>query len=236
MIGRRMLLALLLSVSSCGIADDTLVVFAAASVTDAFEPLDPGARFTFAGSDLLAAQIREGARADIFASAGEAPAARLFDEGLIHAPVTFATNRVVLIVPTANRARITRIEDLRRPGVRIVVAAPGVPLGDTTRAALTALGARDVLRRVVSEELDARAVTGKVAIDEVDAAFVYATDAAAVRDRVRAIELPGSHPPARYRIAVLTRAPHQVAARAFVARVIGAEGRAALTAAGFGLP
>lgn len=214
-----------------------LVVFAAASLTDVFRLVEPTAGFNFAGSDQLATQIREGARADVYAAASPAYPARLRNEGLVEEPVRFATNRLVLIVPRSNPARIDAVEDLGHPGVKLVVGAPSVPVGDYTRKVLAALGAAEVLERVVSEEQDVRGVIGKVALGEADAGFVYATDVASAGDKVRAIVLAsGVQPGVSYMIAVCASAPHPDAARAFVAKLLGAEGRRALADAGFGLP
>jgi molybdate transport system substrate-binding protein len=110
-------------------------------------------------------------------------------------------------------------------------------VGDYTRTVLETLGLSDALDNVVSNEDDVKGVAGKVALGEADAGFVYATDVTPVADRVRAIELPDdAQPPIEYRLAVVTASDDQDAARAFVERVRSAEGRDALTAAGFGVP
>jgi molybdate transport system substrate-binding protein len=95
----------------------------------------------------------------------------------------------------------------------------------------------DVLSRVVSEEQDVKGVIGKVALGEADAGFVYATDIGPVRDKVRAFDLPArERPGVSYMVAILRDAPHAASGRAFVAKLLGANGRRALAAAGFGLP
>jgi molybdate transport system substrate-binding protein len=131
-------------------------VFAAASLTEAFRATDPAATFNFAGSDQLAFQIEQGAPADVFASASPKYAEKLHDEGLVLAPRVFATNRVVVIVPRATPAGIRTIRDLARPGVKLVVGDPEVPIGAYTRKALAALGLEDALGNVVSQEQDVR--------------------------------------------------------------------------------
>lgn len=211
-----------------------LTVYAASSLTDVFPQIDPLPHYSFGGSDTLAFQIRQGAPADVFAAASPKSPNALFADGLVGHPRAFATNRVVLIVPRANPARIARIRDLRRSGIKLVVAQPGVPIGDYTRQALARLGLSGVLRNVVSEETDVRNVVAKVSLGEADAGFVYATDARAVGRSVRTIALPAAaQPKVVYEIAIVRPGPEAVA---FVRRVLGPVGRARLRAAGFGVP
>src|SRR5882762_5699958 len=110
-----------------------LNVFAAASLTEAFPKFDGGQKYNFAGSDALAAQIRLGAPADIFAAASPDAPQALFRAGLVEKPVTFATNKLVLAVPTANPANITSIYDVERPGVKLLIGTGSVPIGVYTR-------------------------------------------------------------------------------------------------------
>src|SRR5205085_9850293 len=119
-----------------------------------------------------------------------------------------------------NPAGIRSVFDLRRKGIKLVLANPGVPAGSYTRTALANLDLGDVLANVVSEETDVRNVLGKVALGEADAGFVYATDARAAGRRVRSIALPAkAQPNVRYEATVLKYAPHPAAARAFVRRL-----------------
>jgi molybdate transport system substrate-binding protein len=212
-------------------------VLAAASLTEVFQKVDPSARFSFAGSDELARQIREGAQADVYASANARYPDELFAEGLVEEPEVFASNRLVVIVPSGNPAGIESVEDVAEPGVELLVAAEGVPAGDYTRDVLADLGLERALDNVVSNEDDVRGVAGKVALGEADAGFVYVTDAAPVEDDVAVVELPeGAQPPIEYEIAVVASSENAEAARAFVERVLGPEGRAALERAGFSVP
>jgi molybdate transport system substrate-binding protein len=232
--------AVLLAVAllaACGGSDDhAATVFAAASLTEVFEALDPHARFNFAGSDELAAQLREGAEADVYASASPRYAEELQRESLLEDSRVFATNRLVLIVPAANEAGIDGLDDLRRHGVKLVIGAEGVPIGDYARDVLERASASDVLEQVVSEEQDVKGVVGKVALGEADAGFVYATDARAAGDDVRAIEVPAvADVEVRYLIG-LVRNGDREAGEQFMDRVLGEEGRSTLTAAGFGVP
>jgi molybdate transport system substrate-binding protein len=230
-------LTVLALVACGGGSDEELTVYAAASLTEVFRMLEPDARFNFAGSDELAAQLREGAKADLYAAASPRYPDELYAEGLIERPVVFATNRLVLVVPADNPARIDSLGDLRRDGVKLVIGAEGVPIGDYTRTVLQKLGRSDVLEQAVSEEDDVKAVTGKVALGEADAGFVYATDLKPVADDVRAIELPASaQVEIRYPIAILTEADDRDEAARFLERLVGEEGRRALREAGFGLP
>ncbi len=234
------IVVLLLGLVGCAGSDtgsEPLDVYAAASLAEVFPEIEPDANFSFAGSDELATQIREGAPADVYAAASSKYPQELYDEGLVEEPVTFATNRLVLVVPKANPGAIEGVEDILQPGTRLVVAAEGVPVGDYTRTVLETLGLSEALDNVVSNEDDVKGVAGKVALGEADAGFVYATDVAPVADRVLAIELPDdAQPPIEYQVAVVTDTDQEDAARAFVELLGSQAGRAALAQAGFGLP
>ncbi|MGH3130923.1 MAG: molybdate ABC transporter substrate-binding protein [Gaiellaceae bacterium] len=237
---RPLLVALLLA-AGCGgsgsAAERPLTVYAAASLTEVFEELAPEVRFNFAGSDELATQIREGAQADVYAAASPRYPDELLAEGLTEEPVVFATNRLVLIVPAPNPAGIRTLADLERPGVKLVIGAEGVPIGDYTRTVLEDAGRTGALEQVVSEEQDVKGVVGKVALGEADAGFVYATDASAAGSDMRAIELPLSiQADVRYPVAVVRGSERAGEARAFVELLLGERGRGLLRAAGFGLP
>jgi molybdate transport system substrate-binding protein len=236
-------LSLMLALAACGGDDETqtgdgaLSVYAAASLTEVFPAIDPAPRYNFAGSDELATQIREGAPADVYAAASSKYPQELLAEGLVEEPVTFASNRLVVIVPAANPAGIEEIADVTEPGTKLVIAAEGVPVGDYTRQVLQDLGLTAALDNVVSNEDDVKGVVGKVTLGEADAGFVYATDAAVAGDEVIMLELPeGSQPPIEYQIAVVADSENRGAAEAFVDLVLGEEGRMQLEAAGFILP
>jgi molybdate transport system substrate-binding protein len=232
------LLAGLVLLAGCGgDGDGPLTVYAASSLTEVFEQLAPDARFNFAGSDELATQLREGAQADVYAAASPRYPGELFDEGIIDAPVVFATNRLVIAVPSGNPAEIRELDDLAAADVRLVVGGEGVPIGDYTRELLGRAGRLDVLERVVSEEEDVKGVLAKVALGEADAGFVYATDAQAAGDDVVAIELPSElQGRIEYPVAVVRDTGRAEDAQRFVELLRSSRGRAALQAAGFGLP
>jgi molybdate transport system substrate-binding protein len=213
---------------------DPLTIFAASSLTDAFKQLDSAEQYSFAGSNTLEMQIRNGAPADLFASAAPLNTQRLFREGLVDKPVTFTSNRLALIVPRSNPARVRSVYDLRRKRVKLVIAGPTVPLGAYTRTVLRRLRLLSVLSKVVSQEPDARAVTGKVALGQADAGFVYVTDARAVRGRVTVIRIPSAaQPRVRYEIAIVSRSTRKAAARAWIDMLLSPKGQRALRNFGF---
>jgi molybdate transport system substrate-binding protein len=211
-----------------------LTIYAAASLTEVFSSYDRAQHYSFAGSNALETQIRNGAPADVFASAAPLNTQRLFQAGLVEKPVTFTTNRLVLIVPKSNPADLHSVYDLRRKPVKLVIAGAAVPVGGYTRTVLRKLGLTSVLSKVVSQESDVKAVTGKVALGQADAGFVYATDARPVSGDVTVIRIPGwAQPRIRYEIAVVAKSPNKTAARAWIKGVLSAKGQAALRQAGF---
>ena len=212
-----------------------VTVYAAASLTDAFPALDAGESYSFGGSNDLAAQIEQGAPADVFASANTTLPAQLHAQGLCSKPIVFTRNELVLIVPKANPAHVSGIRDLTRRGIKVVIAADGVPVGDYTLAALQKLrlGAA-VLKNVVSRESDVRGVLAKVALGEADAGFVYATDAKTAATHLQEIEVPPrAEPKVEYSICVVSGSSRSAAARAFVQNVLSTSGQRTLRHYGF---
>jgi len=211
-----------------------LTIYAAASLTDVFRSFDPNQRYSFAGSNALETQIRNGAPADIFASAAPLNTQRLFRQNVVQKPVTFTSNRLALIVPKSNPAGIRSVYDLKRKPVKLVIAGAAVPVGGYTRTVLRKMGLSSVLSKVVSQETDVRAVTGKVALGQADAGFVYVTDARAVADRVTVIRIPAwAQPRVRYEIAVVSSSSKKAAAQAWIKTLLSARGQAALKEYGF---
>jgi molybdate transport system substrate-binding protein len=221
--------------AGAGHSSSALTVFAASSLTEALPSIDGRPRYSFAGSNALAAQLESGARADVFASADMSIPARLHARGFLERPVRFARNRLVLVVPRSNPAGVGSIRDLAKPGVTIDVAAPSVPVGGYTLEAIERTGlASRILRNVVSRERDVRGVLAKVALGQADAGFVYSSDARTVPGQVRVIALPASlQPTVAYAIAVVAGTPNREAARAYVTRLLGASAQARLAAHGF---
>ena len=221
---------------------DTVSVFAASSLTEAFEALEPGfeaahpgtdLQLTFSGSQVLRLQIEQGAAADVFASADPEHVEALVSAGRIARAQPFALNHLVVVVPPGNPAAVARVEDLLNAS-RIVVGTPEVPVGRYTAAMLERVGqefSQRVRAKVVSEESNVRLVRAKVELGEADAAVVYRTD---VNERVHAVEVPPEYDvPAHYVLGVLEGARHAPAANAFAAYVLSPEGRAALSRHGF---
>ena len=211
-----------------------LTVFAAASLTNVFPQIDGSQRYSFAGSNTLAAQITQGAPADVFASANTTLPWQLYAKGLVTKPIVFARNSLVLIVPRSNPAHIHSVSDLRKPDVKLVIAAPGVPVGDYTLKVLQNLKLTDALDNVVSREPDVRGVLAKVALGEADAGFVYSTDARTVPGKVQTIRIPGwAKPVIAYAAAAVRSSPHLAAAQAWVKGLRSKAAQAKLLAAGF---
>jgi molybdate transport system substrate-binding protein len=231
-------LAAALVLPAAGAAGTQLTVFAAASLTSVFPRIDGGERYSFAGSDQLALQIRQGAPADVFASASPKYTELLYRDGFVRKPVVFATNKLIVLVPRSNPAHIRSVYDLRRPGVKVVIGDATVPVGTYTRQILDALGiTADVTKNVVSQETDVKGIVSKVALGEADAGFVYRTDAKPVAASTRSIALPAwAQPPIRYELAVVKASKDRAAAAAFIRQVRSKRGRALLAKAGFGLP
>jgi molybdate transport system substrate-binding protein len=234
---RASLLPLLLVVAGCGGGSSALRVSAASSLKAPFTEIG-GAQFSFAGSDQLAAQIRSGARPDVFAAANTALPDALHADGLVSTPVAFAGNRLVLAV--APSSPIASIGDLQRPGIAIAMGSPGVPVGAYTLKVLSRLPAAErsaIMRNVRSREPDVAGVIGKLAEGAVDAAFVYVTDVRAARGRAKAIELPRElRPGVVYEAAVVKGSGHLDEARAFVRSLLSGKGATALRRAGFAPP
>ena len=233
---------------------NTITVFAAASLaeaftqmSDAFEAANPGVRVElhFAGSQTLRTQLVQGAAADVFASADWQQMAAVKDAELLgNTPVYFAANRIVVVAPGDGEA-VRSLADLTRPGVRVALASEGVPAGIYARESLKLIAndgeysasfSDTVLSNVVTHETSVRAVAQKVALGEVDAGFVYETDAAAAQyaDALRRIEIPLElTTAAQYPIATLTEAEHPEVALAFVEFVASDAGREVLRQHGF---
>ena len=213
-------------------------VLAAASLTNVFPKIDSNAKFTFGGSGALATDIEQGAPADVYAAASPKDPAALFAKGLIDKPVEFATNKLVLIVPKSNPAHITSVDDITKPGVKLVICNATVPCGDYARTAFMNLGITNAaMKNVVSQTTDVTQTVADVALGQADAGFVYITDADAAKGKVTVVELPAkAKPHTEDFVAVVKSSKNQPAAKAFVSRLLSPAGQTDLQAAGFGKP
>jgi molybdate transport system substrate-binding protein len=229
-----------------------ITVFAAASLTEAFNEL-AGAFETqnegvevilnFAGSAQLAAQLSEGAPADVFASANPTQMQAVVSAGRIAAgsEKLFVSNRLTIITPADNPAEITALEDLARPGVQLILAVPGVPVRQYTDEIVAALPAdfqAQLYGNLVSEEENVRQVAAKIALGEADAGIVYTSDVTPdIAGQVQQIPiLDAQNVGATYPIAPLSDAPSPTLAQSFIDFVLSDEGQTILSRWGFGPP
>jgi molybdate transport system substrate-binding protein len=241
--------AMCLALAACGGGDNsggtpTLTVSAATSLKQAFSNYgaqfsDAHARFSFAGSDELAAQIQQGVKPDVFASANTKLPDQLYAKGLVEKPTVFAANRLVLAVP-AKGAKVHSLDDVARPGVTVAMGSASVPVGGYTRKVIGGLppaARRRILANVRSEEPDVGGVIGKLSQGAVDAGFVYITDVKASDGTVKAIELPSRlQPRVAYAATAVKGAAHPRQAKAFISGLLDGAGQAALHKAGFEPP
>ncbi|MET0975595.1 MAG: molybdate ABC transporter substrate-binding protein [Leifsonia sp.] len=221
----------------------TVMVFAAASLTDSFDTIaadfsaiHPGVDVVpnYGGSSALAQQIVQGAPADVFAAASEAAMTTVTDADLSDEPTVFATNTLEIVVPAGNPAGITGLADLARPELAIALCDVAVPCGaaaDQLFQAVAMTAAPDTL------EEDVKAVLTKVSLGEADAGLVYRTDVLAGGAEVEGIEVPEAETVVnRYPIARISASANGDAAAAFIDYVLSPAGQATLAAAGFGKP
>jgi molybdate transport system substrate-binding protein len=241
------LVALMTACSSS--IDDTaateLTVFAASSLTAAFtqigsdyEAANPGTTvtFNFGSSGDLASAIESEGTADVFASASGTYMDDVGDTVGVEGRASFVTNKLVIITPPENPANIAGLEDLARPGVQVVLAAEGVPVGDYARESLEGAGIQnDVLVNVVSNEEDDASVVAKITAGEADAGIVYVSDVtSAVAPQVASVAIPDDvNVIATYPIAAVSTSTNADVAQAFVTYVTGSEGQASLADFGF---
>ena len=240
-------LIVVLALGGCGSSSNDsggpVVVSAATSLKSALtqygDQVAGGARLSFAGSDELAAQIRAGARPDVFASANTKLPDQLYAAKLVEKPQVFAANRLVLAVP-ASGAKVSSLADVGKSGMKVVIGAKDVPVGAYTRTVLQHLPKAEqaaIMGNVRSEEPDVGGVVGKLAQGAADAGFVYVTDVQAASGRLKAIALPASlQPRVQYGVAVVRGAKHPAAAQKFVAGLLAGKGAQDLRAAGFEKP
>lgn len=219
-----------------------VVVSAASSLQTPFtayaDAAGINAKQSFAGSDDLAAQIRQGVTPDVYAAANTSLPDALYEEGLVRKPVVFATNTLVLAVPADSE--ITSLDDLTGNDLTLAMGDEGVPVGDYTREVLDRLPSSQssgILNSVRSLEPDVAGIVGKLTQGAVDAGFVYVTDVTATDGALRAIQLPKElQPDVAYEVAVVTGADNPDGAQTFIDGLLDGDGADALREAGFGPP
>jgi molybdate transport system substrate-binding protein len=238
---------LMLSSSALGCGSDEssrLVVSAASSMTEALEACAPkfgdaenaDVKLSFAGSDELAAQIRQGAKVDVYAAANATLPDELHRDGLLTKPVEFATNEFVVAVP--KDSDIDSVDDLAREGTKVVIGAESVPIGAYTRETLAKLPPdqeKAILANVRSNEPDVKGIVGKLTQGAADAGFVYVTDVNATSGDLKAIHLPKElEPQVTYGAGVVKKTEQPDLARRFVDGLTRGECADALRGTGFG--
>ncbi len=241
-----------------GTSKQEFIVFAASSLKDAFEGMSAGVQakgigtptYNFAGSQALLAQLKQGAVADVFASADEKTMLAAIDAGLVPSGTQrlLATSKLVVIVPPGASPKVASINDLVKTGTKIVVADPSVPAGNYTVQALDKMSAdkaygadfkERVLANVVSRENNVRQVLTKVQLGEADAGFVYVTDAkapgASGSGKVGTLDIPDEYNVvAHYYIAPVIATPHATASLRFIKYTLTEDGQKVLESFGFG--
>lgn len=218
----------------------SLTVFAAASLTEAFNDAKTGLAadnpgfsltYSFAGSQQLVAQITNGAPADVVATADQDSMAKLVAGNLVEPPTDFAANSLQIVVPAGNPNAVRGLADLGRANLKVVLADASVPAGKYARQALDKAG---TTVKPVSLELDVKAVLRKVSSGEADAGIVYVSDVTAAGSSVSGVDIPpAQNVIATYPVAVVKGTSNRGAARAFVDQLLHGRGRDALVAHGF---
>lgn len=224
-------------------ADTEVTVLAAASLTEsfvslgkAFESTHPRTKInlSFGSSSTLAAQVKQGAPADVFAAANEPTMRLIIEAGLASRPKIFVTNKLQIAVPQGNPARITGLKDFADPAKRIAICSPEVPCGAAAQQVFDAAG---LTAKPDTLEQDVKATLQKVRLGEVDAGLVYATDIRAATDSVQGNDFPEAGQAInRYPIATLAAAKEPELAEQFVEFVLSAQARQVFEDAGFGHP
>jgi molybdate transport system substrate-binding protein len=232
--------AALVVLAGCGSDDKTLVVSAASSLTKSLTACSKqfdGAqvRLSFGASDELAAQIRKGVKPDVYAAANTKLPDQLAGEGLLEKPETFATNELVIAVPDGGS--VTSLDDLAKPGVKLVIGSETVPVGTYTRTVLAKLPSAEeqkIMANVRSNEPDVKGVVGKLTQGAADAGFVYRTD---LVDGLKALTLPQDlQPVVQYGAGVVKGAKQPDLAKQYLDGLSNGACADALRSAGFGKP
>lgn len=222
---------------SIGHAPSGVSVLVASPLAPVVMQMAPADRISTGSGEVLAAQVIEGAPADVLIATDTATPFALHVKGLIGAPVVIAHDRLVVVTPPSNPAHIRSVADLAKPGVRLVIGSADSPIGRYTRLALAQLGDDAALGNVVHQASDAATVTTSVVLGNADAAVVYASQARALGARVHVVAIPASDQPViSDTAAAVTDAPRPLLAAAFLRYLTGPNGRAYLRRFGFSVP
>jgi molybdate transport system substrate-binding protein len=227
--------------SGSGKLSGTLVVFAATSLTDAFDKIGaqfekahPGVtvKFNYNGSSSLATSINQGAPADVFASASPTNMKTVTDAGdAVGTPQIFTRNTGEIMVESGNPQKINSVKDLANPKVKVVVCAPEVPCGALAQDIFKNAG---VTVKPVSEETNVGGVVTKVTLGEADAGIVYVTDVKENESKAEGVPIPASqNDVTEYPIVEVKGAPNASAAKSFMSYVLGPDGQQVLASFGF---
>ena len=248
LVGRSALLLAALLLSTAASAAD-LTVSAAASLTSAFKELAPmfeaqnpdtKVQLNFGASGALLQQIAKGAPADVFASADQETMDQAQTQSLVRAGErrNFVANTLVVVVPSDAKTAPKVVADLARPGfARIAIGLPAsVPVGRYTQAVLQKAGMWAAIEPKMIGAQNVRQALDYVARGEVDAGFVYATDAALMPDKVKTAHSVPTETPILYPIAPVAASTNAAAAQKFVAFVLSVPAQAVLAKHGFGKP
>jgi len=219
----------------------SLNVFAASSLTEAFDAVksnlattnpDLDLMMNYGGSQMLVTQITQGQPADVFASADTKNMQKLVDKNMVETPQVFARNLLEIAVAPGNPRNITSLADTEKPGVTLVLADPSVPAGKYARQAYARAGLP--APKPASNELDVKSVLEKLTSGEADAVVVYRTDVKAAGDKVTGVAIPSDqNVVATYPIAALKDSKNLVAAEAYVTEIVSGSGQQVLKDAGF---
>jgi molybdate transport system substrate-binding protein len=212
-----------------------ITVFAGSSMTTVLPELDSSNTYSFGSTGTLAAQITNGAPADVLMAANTTTAASLYALGIVEKPVNYTRNTLAVVVPKANPAGIKSIYDLTKPGLKIDEAASSVPVGSYTVQVLNQMGLNAAVQaNVVSQETSDANVVSKVALGQVDAGFVYLSDYVIDPAHLTLIKVPAwAQPKITYSMAIVTKSPNQKAAQAWIAKVLSPAGQAIFVKDGF---
>jgi molybdate transport system substrate-binding protein len=250
------MIAVLLLAASAGYAQEPkeLTVFTATSLTGAFSEIGQmyknetniSVSFNFDGSQALRTQIENGAYADVFASANQKQMKAIENDGLMNnsSIVIFTKNKLSLIVPKGNPAKIVNLSDLAKPGLKIVMGTKDVPVGDYALQILSKLSndsaygpdyKTKVLANVISQETNVNYVVTKVALGEADVGFAYVSDITKnLTSKVDKIDIPDEYNVvAQYPMGVLLESKYPVESQEFISRVLSDKGKAVLEKYGF---